>query len=559
MSTIVEETPKKRGTRSQTESEAVDSTVEDPDHRDESSDEDSVVTQDESGTISSTATAGVSKYERLSYKGPRAFWKKFLAQFSTDLAYDRMLSLLDTVEGILKAEVDLSCKTAGPNETQEELDKWIATAKSRRNKLAMAISSQPLNTVRAFKESLNNKIDWDNIGTPNALEYAKLCVVFVGSLVDNGDSFNSAKSEESIEKEQKKADRIKKNKTAFYPKKLSHASEIGPFLEALKLECMRIPMWKRCVSFAHYIPHKTKEHLYDYLTFHSDASCVKSMLKHDFHNHKESEEEGYFSLYLSTIASLSDEIVEEISVFKDEYKFNGAALLVRLIEMLGPELQEIRLETNTFFDNLLTKLQKSKWDILSQTPLIRDKLTERKNAGGSTEDLWSKVTNAFSHCDDAAFKTHHSQFLQNNPSPNADGSTVLKYLINAQKVTKRLIREGTWKCAVPVHHDKTKATSKKRKSDDSDIAAFAASTKKLKAELKAKENTIKQLKGTTAVPAEKNNPQKDRKRDKEKQRQAPPAQRDTTQRQSEHGRPPKGLYSQPVKEYYGPNCSYHTK
>ena len=85
---------------------------------------------------------------------------------------------------------------------------------------------------------------------------------FTGALIDSL-AIQSSGSDDDHEKEQKKADRIKKNKTAFYPGKLSHASELRPFLRSLMLECARIPMWERCVKFEHKITssYKTKEKL----------------------------------------------------------------------------------------------------------------------------------------------------------------------------------------------------------------------------------------------------------------------------------------------------------
>ena len=382
---------------------------------------------------------------------------------------------------------------------------------------------------------------------------------FTGGLLDSL-SIESSGSDDN-EKEQKQADRIKKNKTAFYPSKLSHASELRPFLNALMLECKRIPMWERCIKFDHQITstYKTKEKIYDYLKFHNDHTCVASMKKHTYTIH---DDEACFSLYLSVMASLSDEIKEEISLYKDEYELNGPALLVKLIDMLSPSLQEIRLSTGSYFDNLLEDLRKSKWDVMTKAPEIRKKIHERRNAGGSTEDLWSKVTNAFAHCDDHAFKSHHSQFVQKNPSPKPNGDTVLQYLFHASKVTKKLILESTWKCTIPKHHDKSSApTSKKRKADDSDIAAFAA-TKKIKAEyeakLKAKDNTIKQLKDKAALPAIPTQKGKSRKQGKTTPAPAPaPTPRETPREETSRRKAPPGMYSKfSSKEFYGDSCTY---
>lgn len=96
-------------------------------------------------------------------------------------------------------------------------------------------------------------------------------------------------------------------------------------------------------------------------------------------------------------------IKEEFSLYKDEYELNGPALLVKLIDMFFPSLQEIRLSTGSYFDNLLEDLRKSKWDVMTKALEIHKKVHECRNAGGSTKDLWSMVTNAFTHCDDHAF------------------------------------------------------------------------------------------------------------------------------------------------------------
>ena len=277
------------------------------------------------------------------------------------------------------------------------------------------------------------------------------------------------------------------------------------------------------------------------------------------HNFQLHDDEACYSLYLAIMASLSDEIIEEISLYRDEYKLNGPALLVKLIEMLSPSLQEIRLSTGRYFDNLLEDLRKSKWDVMTKAPEIKEMVNKRRNAGGSTEDLWSKVTNAFAHCDDHAFKSHHSTFVQKNPSPKSNGDTVLQYLFHATRVVKKLILEGTWKCTIPKHHDKSAApASKKRKADDTDIAAFAASSKKMKqeyeAKIKAKDNTIKQLKDKAALPSEVKKPKTHR----EKQTKAPRGpSRDTKPRSNTYDRPPKGMYSKLISnEFYGENCTY---
>lgn len=512
----------------------------------------SPVTTPPSGNV--TARSRIERFRSISYKGPKSEFSSFLKTLKKELNYPSIIQAIENINHLLLAEADL---IANPGVDQDAHDNWTTTAAYRRGKMVNTLTQQKLTRVVMVKDGILGRVQFPLPNDPTKVAHASLCMQFTSSLLDSL-AIQSTGSEDDHEKEQKKADRIKKNKAAFYPAKLSHASELRPFLRALMLECERIPMWDRCVKFDHQLTntYKTKEKLFAYLKFHNDSSCVESMTKHNFHLH---DDEACYSLYLAIMASLSDEIIEEISLYRDEYKLNGPALLVKLIEMLSPSLQEIRLETGRYFDNLLEDLRKSKWDVMTKAAEIKDMVNKRRNAGGSTEDLYSKVTNAFAHCDDHAFKSHHSQFVQKNPSPNPNGDTVLEYLFHATRVTKKLILEGTWKCTIPKHHNKSNApASKKRKSDDADIAAFAASAKKMKqeyeAKLKAKDNTIKQLKDKTAL---KSDVKTTTKPPKSKHPKAPGAPRATEPPGPSQGRPPKGMYSKFVsKEYYGENCTY---
>ncbi|GFH50249.1 predicted protein [Chaetoceros tenuissimus] len=495
----------------------------------EDSNKDPVDSENEDNDSSSTESADVTaavrdeRFRSLSYKGPRSEFNKFLKELKVDLGFVNIVTSVEKVKQMFVAEAELHCN----------------------------------------KDGILGSIKWSELQIDKEATYAQICMQFLCAFFDNHMVSTIEQKDDTIEKEQKKSDRIKKNRTAFYPLKLSHACKLGPFLIALKLECNRIPMWDRCLEFSHQTSKtsKTKEKLYTYLKFHNDTSCVTSMESFDFHT---ANEEASYSLYLSIMASLSDDIIEELELHKDKYKLNGPTLLLKLIQMLSPALQEIRLETSRYFDNILDTMVESKWNILVKAPEIRRKFHERRNAGGSTEDIYGKVTDAFAHCDDDAYKSHHSNFLQNHPNPKANGDTVLEYLFHASKVTKKLINHGTWNCAIPKHHDKSSASKSKKRKGDEDIAAFAASAKKIKqeyeAKIKSRDNTINQLKKQANVSERRSDkktsgPSKPGKPPKIS-KQAPTKKQET----SSDGRPPKGLYSNVfTSDYYGPKCYCENK
>ncbi|GFH55796.1 predicted protein [Chaetoceros tenuissimus] len=70
--------------------------------------------------------------------------------------------------------------------------------------------------------------------------------------------------------------------------------------------------------------------------------------------------------------------------------------------------------------------------------------------------------------------------MQRHPTPKPNGDTVLDYLFNATRVTKKLIDENTWSCAIPKHHNKSSKQKTKKHKADNNIAAFPASAKKMK-------------------------------------------------------------------------------
>ena len=558
-----EKSPKKKSKKEKKEAKRTSESSDSEDSKKTPADGgDEDVDTSSTGSADVTAALKKEKFRNLSYKGPRSEFNKFLKELVEDMDFVNIVTSVEKVKNMFIAEAELHCNQ-GLDEDQKQL--WIRNVFTRRTKILAKLSTLETCKVVLIKDGLLGAVQWTQLDVETEATYLQICVQFLSSFFDNHMVSTAAERDDSIEKEQKKSDRIKKNRTAFYPSKLSHACELGPFLLALKVECHRIPMWNRCLGFTHNTgtTYKTNEKLYTYLKFHNDASCVKSMESFDFHT---ANEEACFSLYLSTMASLSDDIIEELELYKDEYKFNGPALLVRLIHMLSPALQEIRLATSNYFDNILDTMVESKWNILAKAPEIRRKFHQRRNAGGSTEDIFGKVTDAFAHCDDDAFKSHHSNFLQNHPNPKPNGDTVLEYLIHASKVTKKLIKHGTWNCAIPKHHDKASAPkSKKRKANDDDIAAFAASTKKLKqeyeAKLKSRDNTINQLKQKQANISEKRSDKKRPGPSKsvkppEIAKPAPTKQQDT----SSNGRAPRGLYSNVfTSEYYGKDCYCKTK
>lgn len=565
----VKRTPKKSSKKDKRKEEKPPSSPEasnlheEPDHTDSEDEtkDDSSSKVSTNSSVKLTASNRVERFRRISYKGPKSEFQSFLKSLKKELNYATIVSSVAKINSILAAEADLHVNKCAD---ADQHDQWVANALLRRGKMVTALVKHDKSIICMVKKGLEGTIPWSHLQSPVDITYARICTEFIGGLLESITISDSLSCDDDLEKEQKKSDRIKKNKTAFYPQKLSHASELRPFLEALLLECERIPMWKRCVSFDHYITptYKTKERLYDFLKFHNDSSCIASMNAYNFHHERE---EACYSLYLSIMASLSDEIIEEISLFQDEYKLNGPTLLLKLIDMLSPALAEIRLDTEKYFDNLLPDLTESDWNMLAKCPEIRKKVHERRNAGGSTEDLFSKVTNAMSHCEDSAFKSHHSHFMQNNPNPKANGDTVLKYLFHAAKVTKKLVQEGTWKCAVPKHHDKSSAPKSKKRKGDDDIAAFAASTKKLKqdyeAKLKSRDNTINQLKAKQAHVSEKKHDKKPSGPPKSNKasKTSKPAPTTTTDSNSD-ARPPRGMYSNVLtSDYYGKNCTYKTK
>lgn len=216
---------------------------------------------------------------------------------------------------------------------KKELAKHKKTIEHRLIRIGCAIGHLDHQEVQLIYERLHDSINHNDATAP--MLFKSRCLTILTKMI----LFTGLKSTHT-DTEQKKADCMAKNRKAFFPEKRAKASDLILFLQALQLECKRVPHWEDCVTFKASFHKKYK--LYDFFTFINDSLTVGNMEKYKWATSKTCKEEGYLTLYMSTWSSLSPSLQHEMSTFKEDINFNGCKLLVHVISALRPEISALQ-------------------------------------------------------------------------------------------------------------------------------------------------------------------------------------------------------------------------
>lgn len=391
---------------------------------------------------------------------------------------------------------------------QKELKRHKKTIEVRLIRTGCAIGHLDSHHIHLLYERLFDGINFTD-STPQML-YKNRCLTVLTKMI----IFTGTKTKHS-DTEQKKADRILKNKKAFYPERLASATDLFLFLQTLELECKRIPHWDEVITFKD--PAGISHKLYDFFSFINDPTIVASMNKCKW-SFSKSLQEGCLTLYMSTWSSLSKSLQSEMSVFKDDIDFNGCKLLVKIINALRPEIAVLRTQAMNYITALNETLVKEKWDLLSIIPDLTYHVQTLINVGDSLDLVYTTIYGALSKCKN----THVNHDIIHWESTNKQvdskcGKKTISFLKECLSFVHDAIRKNTWEFATPATYSKSK---KKRKADDSDLALSSfqadkktktedgkAKDKELKAlrsELKQTKNTLSQVKANYANQSSQN-------------------------------------------------------
>ena len=434
-----------------------------------------------------------------------------------DLSEEQFHQVAVDVEAMLDAcHLFMKCKSNMKPETWKKLRRTI---EQRLVRVGCAIGHLDAPYIRVLFTKLHEAIDF-NDASP-AMLFKNKCFNIITKML----LFTNTKSADT-NSAQKRADRIAKNKKAFYPEKLGKAADLFLFLQTLELECKRVPHWETVVTFQNSNTGSCK--LYDFFTFMNDQSIMKSMNSNKWQFDKEIKE-GSLTLYMSTWSSLSKPLQKEMSVFKDDIDFNGSKLLVYIINALRPEITVLRSEAMDYIGKLQTTIEDQKWDLLSIIPDLNIHVQTLINVGDSLDLVHTNIVGALGKCTNTNFSHDVLHWTSNNKNHDSkSGKKTIKFLKACITYVHAAIRKNSWEFAIPATYDKT---TKKRKADDDDLAlsSFQAEKKTksndtkdqgkelkaLRSELKQTQNSLKQVRANYAKGGGKQNPQR------EKQRPAP--------------------------------------
>lgn len=409
-------------------------------------------------------------------------------------------AMLDACHSLVKSKDKIPPK---------ELKKHKKTIEARLIRTGCAIGHLDAHHIHLLYERLFDGINHTD-STPQML-YKNRCFTVLTKMI----IFTGTKTKHS-DTEQKKADRILKNKKPFYPERLTTASDLFLFLQTLELECKRIPHWDEVVTFKD--PAGITHKLYDFFTYINDPTIVDSMNKSKW-TFSKSLQEGCLTLYMSTWSSLSKSLQSEMSVFKDDINFNGCKLLVKIIHALRPEIAVLRTQAMDYITALNETLLKEKWDLLTIIPELTYHVQTLINVGDTLDLVYTMIYGALSKCKNT--HVNHDIIHWESTNKNVDpkcGKKTISFLKECLSFVHDAIRKKTWEFATPDTYSKSK---KKRKADDSDLAlsSFQADKrskadgdkakekelKALKSELKQTQNTLNQVKANYAKQANQHN------------------------------------------------------
>ncbi|GFH58525.1 hypothetical protein CTEN210_15001 [Chaetoceros tenuissimus] len=142
-------------------------------------------------------------------------------------------TMLDTCFHLMKSKSSM---------TKEDWQKKAKIIEHRLIRIGCAIGYYDAHSVRLFFTRIHEAVDYHDAS--HAMLYKTKCVHTLAQMI-----LHSHTKSSDTDSTQKKADRISKNKKAFYPDKLSNAADLFLFLQTLELECKRVPHWEAVVTF----------------------------------------------------------------------------------------------------------------------------------------------------------------------------------------------------------------------------------------------------------------------------------------------------------------------
>ena len=385
---------------------------------------------------------------------------------------DEVLAMLDASHFLVKSKDSYSKK---------ELAKHKKTVEHRLICIGCAIGHLDSQEVQLVYERLHESVNHSDPSPP--MLFKNKCLTTITKMI----LFTGMKSKVT-DSEQKRADRMSKNKKSFYPEKLAKASDLLLFLQALELECKRVPHWEECITFK--APSHKKSKLYNFFRFINDSLTITAMEKCTWATSKSCKDEGYLTLYMATWSSLSTSLQHEMSTFKEEINFNGSKLLVKIISALRPEISVLRNQAMDYIGALDETCKSANWDLLTIIPTLIQHVRTLINVNDSLDLVWTKVFGAMSACTNTHFQHHIMQWNTNHQHEDPkSGKKILKFLKKCLSYVHDSIRKTSWTFATPSTYTKKKGG--KRKVDESDLALSsfnAESSKKAKSEDKSSQS-----------------------------------------------------------------------
>ena len=419
----------------------------------------------------------------------------FNGSFDIILTEDQTIELADDIGSMLDAAYEV-VKTNTNTANQDK-----KTIEHRFVRIGVAIGNLDGFQVHLIYNRLAASINWTAMTAP--MWYKVRCLGILTQMM----LFTSVKSKES-DSAQKRADRISKNRKPFYPEKLEKAQDLFLFLSALEIECKRVPHWDTVVTFTD--PQKQERKLYNYREWMNHETTIHTLPTYNWPSSKKLDE-GYLTLYMSVWASLSKSLQHEMSTFKKDMNFNGSKLIARIIEALRPEISVLRTRSMDYVTSFEKTVVKEEWDLLKVLPDLADHVRVLITVGDTLDLVYTNVYGTLCKCTDAQF--NHDVMHWNTKHQGVSsksGDKILNFLKACVGFVHDSIRKGSWTLATPSTYKKT-APTKKRKSDDADLAlsSFPADKKSkstddakelkaLRVELKQQLNQNKQLKANLA-------------------------------------------------------------